>query len=210
MHNVLLPTAYLPPISWMALASRSDEIFIEVHETYPKQTYRNRCNIAASGGKFDLIVPVVRVDGNHTKTLDVQIDNSTSWQKMHWRSILSAYNKTPYFIFYRDLFEPVYMRKFVHLLDLNAELLQVLLKIFKIKSEVSFTTEYDSKSQMADFRNSFRPHKPQRADFQYYLPRYIQAFESRYGFLPDLSILDILFNLGPDSATYLSAVVPLK
>lgn len=208
MSIVLLPTAYLPPISWMALAFDNDEIIIEAHETYPKQTFRNRCRIAASNGKLDLTVPVIRLNGNHSKTIDIQIDNSILWQLVHWRSIVTAYNKTPYFIFYRDWLEPVYQRKFDSLIVLNLELLKVIFKIIGIKPDVKFSAAYEFEPQTMDFRDSFHPKKKQDTQIQWVLPRYIQAFESRNGFLPDMSILDLLFNLGPDAGIYLSKVVP--
>ena len=111
MQPILLSTAYFPSISWIAVALQSVRVEIEIHETYLKQTYRNRCNIATASGILSLTVPVKRVNGNHTKTADIQIDNSEKWQNLHWKSIITAYNKSPYFLFYRDLFEPVFFKK---------------------------------------------------------------------------------------------------
>jgi hypothetical protein len=205
MKSVLLPIAYLPPVSWMAVAVHSASIVLEIHETYPKQTYRNRCNIATSSGILSLTVPVKRINGNHTKTCDIQIDNSKNWQQLHWRSILTAYNKTPYFLFYRDAFEPIFFRKYEQLTDLNRDLLNIIFKVMKISPiEVAYTNEYIIYPDFYDLRNSFHPKTNSHREPVLTLPRYMQAFEENHGFIPDLSITDLLFNLGPDALKYLS------
>ena len=207
MKPVLLSTAYFPPISWMAAAVQSGNIIIEIHETYPKQTYRNRCTIATSSGILNLTVPVKRVNGNHTKTCDIQVDNSANWQMLHWRSIVTAYNKSPYFLYYRDIFEPLFLRKQESLITLNTEVLQVIFQAMKIKTiEILFTTDYEMKPDYYDLRNRFHPKINQHQEINCSLPRYIQAFEEKHGFLPDLSSIDLLFNLGPDTLPYLAKV----
>ena len=207
MNSVLLSTAYLPLVSWMAVAFQSGSIGIEIHETYPKQTFRNRCNIATSSGILSLTVPVNRINGNHTKTADMAIDNSTNWQHLHWQSIITAYNKSPYFLYYRDLFEPVYHKQHKLLIDLNQELLAILIKSLKKDSVLfSLTTQYTTDPPYIDLRNSFHPkNKPYQIN-TCELPRYIQVFEEKHGFIPDLSIIDLLFNLGPDAIQYLLKV----
>lgn len=206
MKPVLLSTAYLPPISWMAVALQSGSIVLEIHETYPKQTFRNRCTIATSSGRLSLTVPVKRINGNHTKTCDIQIDNSKNWQLMHWRSIITAYNKSPYFLFYRDLIEPVFSRKHELLINLNNELLNVLLKALRIKSvEIRISDNFLLKPEIYNLRNSFHPKYPNKA-IMIELPRYIQSFEENHGYIPDLSIIDLLFNLGPEALSYLEKV----
>lgn len=208
MKPVLLSIAYLPPISWMAVALQSGSIVLEIHETYPKQTFRNRCNIATASGILSLTIPVKRVNGNHTKTCEIQIDNSKNWQLLHWRSIITAYNKSPYFLYYRDSFEPIFLKQYELLVDFNRELLNVILNALKIKNiEILSTTEYEMKPDFQDLRNSFHPKYPHR-DVTYNLTRYMQAFEEFHGFLPDLSIIDLLFNLGPDALPYLTNVIP--
>lgn len=208
MKPVLLSIAYLPPITWMAVALQSGSIVLEIHETYPKQTFRNRCNIATASGILSLTIPVKRVNGNHTKTCEIQIDNSKNWQLLHWRSIITAYNKSPYFLYYRDLFEPIFLKQYELLVDFNRELLNVIFNALKIKNiGILSTTEYEMKPDFQDLRNSFHPKYPHR-DVTYNLPRYMQAFEEFHGFLPDLSIIDLLFNLGPDALPYLTNVIP--
>jgi len=207
MKPVLLPVAYLPPVSWMAVAFQSECIVLEINETYPKQTYRNRCSIATSSGILSLTVPVKRANGNHTKTCDIQIDNSKNWQQLHWRSILTAYNKTPYFLFYRDIFEPVFFRKYELLMELNRDILRCIFKVMKRRNiEIIYTNEYISKPDFHDLRNSFHPKTNPHEGIALTLPRYMQAFEENHGYLPDLSIIDLLFNLGPEALKYLANV----
>jgi hypothetical protein len=206
MKPILLSIAYLPPITWMAVALQSGTVALEVHETYPKQTFRNRCNIATASGVLSLTIPVKRVNGNHTKTCDIQIDNSKNWQLLHWRSIITAYNKTPYFLFYRDLFEPLFSQKYDLLVDFNNELLNCVLNALKIKTiEIRPTAEYEITPDALDLRNSFHPKYPLR-NITCTLPRYLQAFEEFHGYMPDLSIIDLLFNLGPDALPYLAGL----
>ena len=204
MRTVIISTAYLPPLSWMAVASQAKSITIEKCETYPKQTFRNRCNIATSGGVQALTVPVKRINGNHTRTEEILVDNSKNWQIQHWRSIETAYNKSPYFLFYRDWIEPLYIRKFEYLVELNQELLIILIKLLNIKEiEVSFSGRYENNPNYIDLRTSFDPKKKPQQNLTTPMERYIQVFEEKNGFIPDLSIIDLLFNMGPEAVRYL-------
>jgi len=205
MQSILLSTAYFPPISWMAAALQSESTVIEIHETYPKQTFRNRCNIATSSGILSLTVPVKRVNGNHTKTCDIQIDNSGNWQLLHWRSIITAYNKSPYFLYYRDLFEPVFFKKHERLIDLNMEIFEKLLKAMQINTlKISYSTNYEITPATCDLWNSFHPKTNRQPGIAIEFQRYMQAFEENTGFISDLSILDLIFNLGPAAYHYLA------
>ena len=207
MKSLLLSTSYLPPVSWMALALKYQDVSIELHETYPKQTFRNRCNIATASGILNLSIPVIKVDGNHTQTRNILIDNSKNWQQLHWRSIMTAYNKSPYFLYYRDMIEPIYHKKQETLVTLNQELLIVLLTILNFKTiKIHDTLEYDVEPESTNLRNSFNPKQQPYQNVTKVLPRYMQVFEEIHGFIPDLSIIDLLFNLGPDASAYLSNV----
>jgi len=210
VHKVILSTAYLPPISWLAAAIQSKAVEIEFFETYPKQTYRNRCIIAVSGGILNLTVPVIRADGNHTITGNVGIDNSTKWQQLHWRSIVTAYSKAPYFLYYRDLFEPLYHKPFTKLIDLNREILSIVFKSLNISNlHIALSKQYEFTPVYPDLRNSFHPKKRLIKEEDTHSERYIQVFEEINGFIPDLSCIDLLFNLGPDAAAYLARVKPI-
>ncbi|MEI6059693.1 MAG: WbqC family protein [Bacteroidota bacterium] len=207
MEPILLSTAYLPPISWMAVLLKAGNAGIEIHETYPKQTFRNRCIIASAAGILSLTVPVNKVNGNHTKTNEITTDGSANWPVLHWRSIVSAYNKAPYFLYYRDLFEPVYLKKYELLIDLNQALLLIILKALKIKIvDLYFTGQYDKLPERTDLRNSFSPKQFPYQDLVFRMPRYQQVFEENLDYIPDLSIIDLIFNLGPDAKTYLETI----
>jgi len=204
MQSILLSTAYFPPVSWVAVALQTVSVEIEIHETYLKQTYRNRCNIATASGILSLTVPVKRVNGNHTKTADIQIDNSEKWQNLHWKSIITAYNKSPYFLFYRDLFEPVFFKKQEILVDLNRELIRIITSALQINSlNISYSTHYVANPDICDLRNCLHPKIKRHPGIDIDIQRYMQAFEENVGFIPDLSILDLIFNLGPEALPYL-------
>jgi hypothetical protein len=205
MQPILLSTAYFPPISWIAVALQSGSVEIEIHETYLKQTYRNRCNIATASGILSLTVPVKRVNGNHTKTADIQIDNSEKWQLLHWRSIITAYNKSPYFLYYRDIFEPVFYKKYELLIDLNWELFRIITNALQINSlNIFYSTHYVTDPDICDLRNCLHPKIKRHPGMNIEIQRYMQTFEENIGFIPDLSILDLIFNLGPEALPYLA------
>jgi hypothetical protein len=204
MQDIVLSTAYFPPVSWIAATLNSGNTTIEIHETYPKQTFRNRCYIGTASGLHSLTVPVNRIFGNHTKTLDIQVDNSHNWQIVHWRSIVTAYNRSPYFLFYRDHFESLFQSKHERLIDLNSEVLSIVYKVLNIKlKDIIYTNEYFQKTDLTDLRNAFHPKKNSIDALDLEFPRYIQVFEEYHGFIPDLSILDLIFNLGPEAREYL-------
>jgi len=204
MKPVLLSSAYFPTIHWMAIAIQSERLAIEYYETYPKQTYRNRCTIATSSGILNLTVPANRIDGNHTLTKNICIDSTTNWQQLHWRSILTAYNKAPYFLYYRDLFEPLFREKHTTLIDMNNEVLRLLFQALNISApKIMHTEHFDPKPEYLDFRNLILPKQKNTASFLTETPRYIQVFEERYGYIPNLSSIDLIFNTGPDALNYL-------
>lgn len=200
---VLLASAYLPPAGYMASVVMADQVLIEACETYRKQTIRNHCVIYGPGGAQKLVIPVVRVDGNRTTTKDIRISGHQPWQKIHWRSIETAYNSSPFFLYYRDLFAPFYEKQWRYLLDLNNELLAALLGILKIERQVTMTEAFEKFPKNAgDLRNAAYndPSVPwSRSE------KYTQVFEYRHGFIPALSIIDLLFNTGPETIDYLSA-----
>jgi len=187
----LFTTAYLPPVSYIAECIRADTVNIEAFETYKKQTCRNHCNIYGPNSKQKLTIPVTKVSGNHTITKDIRISYSQNWQKLHWRSIEAAYNNSPFFLFYRDHLEPFYLKKFDFLLDFNTKLLKVLLNILQIEKQVEFTDHFEN--QLVSTK-------------KYIFTAYTQVFEAKSGFLSNLSIIDLLFNLGPDAIEYLKGV----
>lgn len=173
---------------------------IEQHENFVKQSYRNRCTIYGANGKLDLIIPIVKSKTERTKTKTAKIDYSSNWQKIHWRSIESAYRRSPYFEYYEEKLISFYEQKPELLFDYNLSLLQFYLKAFQIDKEIIFTEEYHEKYEdMDDLRNHFDPKKAPEFDH----PHYFQCFETKHGFIKNLSILDLLFNCGPQGISYL-------
>jgi len=199
--RIILSTTYLGPIEYFAKVALNDDIILDPNENYIKQTYRNRCLIAMANGKFPLIIPVNKPNGNHTKVKDVKISYFEKWQQLHWRTLNTAYSHSPFFLFYQDVFEPFYQKQYKYLLDFNEALFYTVLDLLKLKSQVSFSEKYIETidSHWIDYRNTFSPKKKSVVMF----PNYIQVFEEKHGFMPNLSIIDLLFNEGPAAIDYL-------
>ncbi len=201
--SILLPTAYLPPIEYFYYLINADEILIELQETYPKQTYRNRCKIFTANGLLSLSLPVSKINGNNTKTKDIQIVPTENWQKNHWRAIESAYNASPYFMYYKDDFESFYVRRFESLPEFNTQLLKQLLGFINYPKEIKFTEVYQKKVENSiDLRTFFNPKK----ENLFQCPKYFQVFEDKHGFQSNLSILDLLFSEGPNTLNFLKNI----
>lgn len=205
VHNTpLLSTAYLPSVQYMACLAKYTTVYIEQHETFPKQTFRNRTLIATGNGPLMLNVPVSRPQGNHTQTGNITVSYHEPWNIRHWRAIVSAYNAAPYFLYYRDGFEEILSQHFSLLSELNDALLRYILCKLKIKCKVIYTTDYQSPDNIQlDYRNSMTSKKK---PFDFKMPPYSQVFDTRHGFIPNLSVIDLLFNLGPESKNYLQAL----
>jgi hypothetical protein len=209
MKKVLLPVAYLPALEYFKYLLSADEVLIELHETYPRQSWRNRCSILTAHGILDLIIPVTRPNGKHSKTGDVCICNRENWQKKQWRSIVNAYNKSPFFFYYRDLLHPVFHSKeHVKLWEYNHALLQAVTDELGMKTNIAYTEYYSHHSEdYDDMRKVLTPKIHRRPDFQRIeWPAYQQVFSDRHGFAANLSIIDLLFNKGPDTAEYLENI----
>jgi hypothetical protein len=203
----LFSTAYFPPVSYVAALLQSNSIVVEQYETFPKQTYRNRTVIATANGLLGLTVPVVRTNGNHTYTKDMAICYNENWALKHWRAIESAYNSSPYFLYYKDEVEVILNKQHATLIELNMDILAFVVKKLKVKKEVILSDDYISQigEGTIDYRNHFSPKNKELLS----LPEYDQVFEDRYGFQSDISILDLIFNLGPDSLGYLKEVMKI-
>lgn len=196
----VLGPALFPPIQYFARIALYDKVFIEGHCHYTRQTYRNRYLIAGPSGVMPLTVPVEKVSGKKIKTKDIRVSYDTPWNDLHWKSIVSAYNASPYFQFYDLYLEPLFSKKWEYLIDLDLAALDTLMECLEIKTEVHLTKEFEPSEQYpADYREIIHPKKPANPDSQFISIPYRQVFEQRQGFLPNLSILDLLFNKGPES-----------
>lgn len=207
MSEVLLSTAYLAPVQYYTKLLTYSEVYLEVNENFPKQTYRNRCNIYGANGILALSIPVKKIQ-TKTKTKDITIDYSTNWQKLHWKSIESAYRSSPFFQYYADEFIPFYKKKFDYLIEYNSLFQEMILSVIGIKQIIMSTEDFIpfKEAGFADFRESINP-KNKSIDKNFNPETYIQVFSDKYGFIPNLSIVDLLFNSGPDTLDILKRSV---
>ena len=238
--NALLSTTYFGPIQWYQKLYRADEVWIEQHESFQKQTYRNRCVIATTQGTQVLTVPVRseerRVkseefataipsvdptgtpEGNsslftlHSSLIkSTRISDHGNWRHLHWNALKSAYGDSPFFMYYEDDLRPFFERRWDYLFDFNEAIREKICELLDIHPNVHYTNAYlpshvgegtGAGSVMSDFRNTINPKHP-APDPNFEPRRYYQVYEAKHGFQPNLSIVDLLFNMGPESIFYL-------
>jgi hypothetical protein len=197
-----LSTAWFPPVLWFAALQPYRQVCIEAHETYAKQSYRNRCYVAGPNGVQALVVPVIKPEGNRSKIREALLADQAGWRITHWRSIEAAYNKSPFFIYYRDGIKSALFENITRLFDLNLSLIMHLLSLLGLAVEIKLTDEFQKQIPGSlDLRYQLHPKK--QPEFPVNLPVYTQVFEEKHGFVPNLSILDLLFNEGPAAGIYL-------
>ena len=201
MKTVYLSSAYLPPVEYFSKLMHYDRIVIEQYDHYMKQTYRNRCIIAGPGEEIALTVPIIKPDDNKCPFKDIRISDHGNWRHLHWNAIESAYNSTPFFEYYKDDFRPFYEQKYEFLADFNEALCQLVCRLIDIDPSMERSSEYLEKREgIMDFRDEIHPKKDFRtADPEFVAEPYYQVFDARFGFRPNLSIIDLLFNMGPES-----------
>ena len=198
--GAIFPLFYLPTIECFNKMKHAERVIIERFEHFPKQTYRNRTSIHSANGKLDLIVPVLKGANVHTAIKDVKISYDFDWQRLHWLSIQTSYRSSAFFEFYEHEFAPFYEKRFEFLFDYNEALLSLMFKLLKLNINVSYTESYEKQyPDYTDFRETIHPKIP--SGFQ--TRSYFQVFEDRNGFMPNLSIVDLLFNQGPKSGEFL-------
>jgi len=203
MH-VLLPHTYLGPIHYYSILAKNESVLIENCENFIKQTYRNRTTIYGANGRLNLIVPTVH-KGKRRAINTVKISYADNWQKLHWKSLESAYRSSPFFEYYEDDLAILIKKRHTYLIDLNIGLLNFILQELDICVELNFTDSYcENIKDFSDQRAGFAPSA--EIDKKLGFKRYQQVFESKHEFIPNLSILDLLFNMGPNAKDYLLSV----
>lgn len=203
--EVLLHPAYFPTSLTMACLAQG-EVRWEAWDNYQKQTYRNRCYICNDRGRQLLNIPVRHVGGNTGRQLfrEVQIDNGYNWQRLQWRGLETAYRSAPFFEYYEADLQPLFERRFDRLIDLNLATIEVLCDLLEINFPTATSGQYEAVPEaMVDGRFLVSAKTGPGVD----LPRYPQVFEDRHGFIPDLSVLDLLFNEGTGAAGYLRGLI---
>ena len=202
MSPILLHPCYFGPVSQYIYIPKASEVIFENEDNYQKQTYRNRMYVYGANGKLLLNIPVKHTGGKrqHQKCKEVRIENSFNWQNQHWKSLETAYRTSPFFEFYEDEFRPLYEKKTKFLMDFNYRCTELALDCLQLEPEISRTQEYFREPQnMINGRNLVN------AKNQLSLPleAYTQVFQDKHGYIKNLSIVDLIFNLGPAAGTYL-------
>jgi hypothetical protein len=211
--KAILATTYFGPVQWYQKLNRFDGVLMEQHEHFLKQTYRNRCVIATTQGVQALTVPVEAPVGegvalSKTEIKDVRISNHGKWRTEHWNALQSAYGESPFFEFYEDDIRPFFENRWEYLLDFNMAITEKMCELLDIHPHIELTSSYQNSLPIGegwgetDFRTVIHPKHPQE-DSDFSPKPYYQVYKERFGFLPNLSILDLLFNMGNEAVLYL-------
>ena len=204
-RGALLSSTYFGPIQWYQKLHRMPCI-IEQHDHFVKQTYRNRCVIATANGTQTLTVPIERYDGTKCPMRDIRISDHGNWRHLHWNALVSAYGETPFFEFYADDLRPFFEKRHTFLFDLNLDIMHTMCQLLDVRPQVTLSEQYivlpSEDDAVVDFREAIRPKHP-LPDADFNPTPYYQVRAQRHGFLPNLSILDLLFNEGPEGIFYL-------
>ena len=199
--KILLPIFYLPPVSWFAVfLKEEDKIVLEQYENFPKQTYRNRANIYGANGRLSLIIPTRHTGKRVMK--EAEISHRENWQQLHWKSIKTAYQSSPYFEFYEEKLEKIFEFKTDSLIKFNLNALKIIQDILKTEKAYSLNNEYVKIPLEENYREKFSAKK----ETEFEMEQYYQTFSDKLGFEKDLSILDIICNKGPETLTYLNNI----
>lgn len=200
-NSILLSTACFPPVQYFSKFLLFENIYIEQFEHFAKQTYRNRYEIMAANGIISLVVPVVKGRGRKVKIKDLQISYDTNWQRNHWRTIFSAYNSSPFFEYYKDDIRPFFEKHHKFLFDFNLEIIETLCELLEIEPNIVLTENFEQVPvNTLNFREEITPKKHFAKPDKKFIPQqYTQVFHEKTGFAPNLSVLDLLFNEGPNS-----------
>ena len=199
--QVLLSTTYFGPVQWYQKLHRADAVLMEQWESFQKQTYRNRCLIATTNGVQALTVPVER--GSSSLIRDMRISDHGNWRHLHWMALQSAYGESPFFEYYQDDIRPFFEKRWDYLMDYNEAICKKMCELIDIQPKIDRTIEFVLEpSDVIDMRAAINPKRP-APDADFTPKPYYQVYTQKHGFLPNLSVLDLLFNMGPESIFYL-------
>jgi len=202
VKTILIHPTYFPSIAQMVAVVKTDDLVFEIQDNYQKQSYRNRTYIAHANGRLLLNVPIKHTkDGTRQKTKSVTIENSFPWQTQHWKSLQSAYRTSPFFEFYEDDIAPIFNTPVKQLMELNFSIFKLLCELLGLDKTYDTSSEYLTKSPQLDLRYLVEAKKQKN----YLLSSYTQVMEVNHGFLPNLSVLDLIFNEGPNALAYLES-----
>lgn len=203
-NTAILPSTYLGPLQYFQKLRDYPACIIEHHENFIKQTYRSRCDIYSPNGILTLSIPLEKRNKRQA-IKDVKITYEYNWQTLHWRSLESCYRRSPFFEYFEDDLRPYFEeKKFEFLIDFNEAIQQEILSLLKLKPNYTFSTEYKNEYPDADdFRMIISPKESLDKDPTFISKPYFQVFEQRHQFLPNLSIVDLLFNQGSRALDFL-------
>jgi hypothetical protein len=213
MNSALLSTACFPPVQYFTKLVLFEKIYLEQFENFTKQTYRNRYEIYGANGIVSLVVPVVKGRNKKIKIRDLLISYDTGWQRNHWRTLFSAYNSSPFFEYFQDDIQPFFEKPWKYLFDYNHEILATICSLLEIEPDLVMTDDFEKvPKNTLNLREAISPKKHKTADDQHFRPQpYTQVFSEKTGFIPNLSILDLLFNEGPNATNALeNSIIPLQ
>ena len=198
--DILIHPTYFPSISTYIAIAKADSITLEMEDNFQKQTNRNRMYIYSANGLQLLNIPVKHLKNSHQMSKDIQLETEFDWQKQHFKSLEAAYRSSPFFEFFEDILMPVFEKDYKFLMDLNLDTMTIISKCIGLKTSFSKTEEFQKETDLVDFRNLAAGKKDQTQ-----ITPYTQVFGEKYGFLNNLSILDLLFNEGRYSLDYLKS-----
>ena len=204
MPTALLSSTYFGPVQWYQKLNRYARCIVESHDNYVKQTYRNRCVIATTAGRQALTIPVEGFDSPKCPMRDIRISDHGGWRRLHWNALVSAYGESPFFDYYADDLHPFFERRWTFLFDFNLEITLKMCELLDIRPNISATESYADAASIGadDFRDAIRPKHP-LPDGAFTPKPYYQVYALKNGFQPNLSIIDLLSNEGPEGIFYL-------
>jgi len=199
--DILIHPNYFPNIHQFTQIIKADNIIFEVSDNYQKQTFRNRTYIYGANGKLGLFIPVIHTHKKRELFKDVKISYESNWMDLHLKSLQSAYRSSPYFEYFEDDFIKLYSEKEKFLADFNIKCIKLISNLLDLDLDYKISNEYVEKTNdIIDLRDLSNARKEKKID----TPKYIQVFESKHGYINNLSILDLIFSEGPNSASIIT------